>query len=63
MIVVKIEGDTFFARCDGCSRWLQVKPDFIGVDAHFVYWEGPFSCCNHRQTAAFVVEKDEMDIQ
>ncbi len=62
MIAVKIEGDTFFARCQKCGQWLEVEPQPKRCDTYFAYWQSPFSCCGHGQTATFTVEKDEVDI-
>ena len=62
MMAVPTAGGTFLAQCDQCGQWLEVEPEVTRVDLHFSYWEGPFSCCSHWQTASFVVEKDETDI-
>lgn len=62
MIVVRIDGDKFLARCPHCGQWREVQPCPHSSDTYFAYWEGPFSCCGRQETVTFAVEKDEIDI-
>jgi hypothetical protein len=62
MIINKVEGDKFLAKCARCDQWRKVEARCTRTDTYFAYWESPVSCCGLNRTAVFTVEKDEVDI-
>jgi hypothetical protein len=57
----KVEGNKYWARCEKCGRWLEVRPQPGEAGGYFMEWQASFSCCGLEQTATFTLEKDEID--
>ena len=62
MAEAKVEEGKFLARCAHCGKWREVAPQSLAPELFFSRWQATFRCCEKTQTAAFTLEKDEIDV-
>jgi hypothetical protein len=61
MAFTKEEDGRYFAQCQKCGTWHEVRPQDRRSEAYFVHRQAEFSCCGLEQQVIFVMEKDELD--
>jgi hypothetical protein len=61
LTTTKIEAGKFLAQCRECGRWQEVSPQGRQAEGYFEMWEADFRCCDRKQTAVFILEKDYLD--
>ena len=58
---IEVREGRYFAQCEKCGEWRDVKPRVEWTLQWFISLEAGFTCCGVEQTASTAILKDEID--